>query len=231
MLVTDRHRLVAETGAPPGDWAAVLTAQIAGAVAGEVDLIQVREPDLEADTLSRFLIRLFASVPGSQSRVVVNRMVEVARAVGARGVHLPEGSHALRDIRTLASTDKQWVMGRSVHTLQAVTDSAGASYLLAGTVLSSESKPTGWTTLGWAGLKTLVSSAGHVPVVAIGGLSTGDIPAIVRAGATGLAGIGCFVPRGQVDVSEFVRARVTSMRLAFDTVGTDPYTEEADREP
>ena len=51
MLVTDRRRLVAETGAPGDDWAGVLTAQIRGAVAGGVDLIQVREPDLDAETL------------------------------------------------------------------------------------------------------------------------------------------------------------------------------------
>ena len=229
MLVTDRHRLVAATGAPPGDWASILTAQIAGAVAGDVDLIQVREPDLDADTLTRFLLRLFAAVPGSQSRVVVNSMVEVARAVGARGVHLPERSPDLRDVRALVSTDKQWVTGRSVHTIKAAADSAGASYLLAGTVASSQSKPSGWTTLGWAGLAALVSAARDIPVVAIGGLSTGDIPAIVRAGATGIAGIGCFVPRGPLDVIEFVQARVIAMRLAFDTVGAVTYTEEPDR--
>ena len=89
MLVTDRRRLVAETGAPGDDWAGVLTAQIRGAVAGGVDLIQVREPDLDAETLTRFLLSLFGSVPGSQSRVVVNDQLAVARAVGARGVHLP----------------------------------------------------------------------------------------------------------------------------------------------
>ena len=228
MLVTDRHRLVAETGAPPEDWASVLTAQIAGAVAGDVDLIQVREPDLDADTLSRFLLGLFAAVPGSQSRVVVNSMVEVARAVSARGVHLPERS-PLWDVRALVSTDKQWVTGRSVHTIETAADSAGASYLLAGTVASSQSKPVGWTTLGWAGLAALVSAARDIPVVAIGGLSTGDIPAIVRAGATGIAGIGCFVPRGPADVTEFVQARVSAMRLAFDTVGAVTYTEESDR--
>ena len=82
MLVTDRRRLVAETGAPADDWAGVLTAQIRGAVAGGVDLIQVREPDLDAETLTRFLLSLFASVPGSQSRVVVNDQLAVARAVG-----------------------------------------------------------------------------------------------------------------------------------------------------
>ncbi len=82
MLVTDRRRLVADTGAPAGDWAALLTAQIRGAVAGGVDLIQVREPDLDAATLTRFLQSLFASVPGSQSRVVVNDQLDVARATG-----------------------------------------------------------------------------------------------------------------------------------------------------
>ncbi len=229
MLVTDRRRLVADTGAPADDWAALLTAQIRGAVEGGADLIQVREPDLDPATLLRFLLSLFASVPGSQSRVVVNSQLDVARATGARGVHLPERVPMPGDVRALGLADKQWVTGRSVHSARSVADSGGFSYLLAGTVLPSRSKPDGWPPLGWEGLKGLVAAAGDIPILAIGGLTAGHIPALVEAGATGIAGIGCFVPGDQGELTEFVHDRVRAMRLAFDTPEVVSYTGEPDR--
>ncbi len=229
MLVTDRRRLVADTGAPADDWASLLTAQIRGAVEGGADLIQVREPDLDAATLVRFLQSLFASVPGSQSRMVVNNQLEVARATGARGIHLPERTPMPGDVRALALADKQWVTGRSVHSVRSVAASGGVSYLLAGTVLPSRSKPDGWTPLGWEGLNGLIAAAGNIPVLAIGGLSLGHIPALVEAGATGIAGIGCFVPAEQGELTEFVRDRVRAMRLAFDSPEVVSYTGKPDR--
>ncbi len=229
MLVTDRRRLVADTGSTADDWAALLTAQIRGAVAGGVDLIQVREPDLDATRLVRFLQSLFTNVPGSQSRVVVNDRFDVARATGARGVHLPERSPGLRGIRALASADKHWVTGRSVHDVRSVAANRGASYLLAGTVLPSRSKPGGWNTLGWEGLRVLVSAAHDVPVLAIGGLTGDQIPALLGSGATGIAGIGCFVPSSRDGLTEFVHERVRAMRLAFDTAEVVSYTRDPDR--
>jgi thiamine-phosphate pyrophosphorylase len=229
MLVTDRHRLVADTGAAAGDWAALLTAQIRGAVEGGADLIQVREPDLDPAILIRFLHALFASVPASQSRVVVNSQVHVARTTGARGVHLPERVPLPGDVRAPALADKQWVTGRSVHSVRSVADSKGVSYLLAGTVLPSRSKPDGWTPLGWEGLAGLVAAAHDIPVLAIGGLSAEHIPALVRSGATGIAGIGCFVPGRHGPLTEFVHDRVRAMRLAFDTPEVVSYTGEPHR--
>lgn len=229
MLVTDRRRLVADTGAPLHDWGEALTAQIRGAVAGGVDLVQVREPDLDAPTLIQFLLSVFAGVPGSRERVVVNDQLDVARAAGARGIHLPERSTALGDVRALVSADKQWVTGRSVHSVRSVADSSGVSYLLAGTVLPSGSKPDGWRTLGWAGLRSLVAAANGIPVLGIGGLTAEDIPALVASGATGIAGIGCFLPSGRGELTEFVHDRVRAMRLAFDTPEVVSYTGEPDR--
>ncbi len=47
-LVTDRRRLGAAMGARPDDWLDLLREQVTAAVSAGIDLIQVREPDLEA---------------------------------------------------------------------------------------------------------------------------------------------------------------------------------------
>jgi thiamine-phosphate diphosphorylase len=229
MLVTDRRRLTAAAGIRDADWQAVLSEQIKGAVAAGADFVQVREPDLDAPTLMAFLASVFAEVHGSAARVVVNSREELAREAGARGVHLPEATPWPGDIQFEHSTDNKWVMGRSVHSPRSAAESAGATYLLAGTVASSQSKPDGWPTLGWDGLARLVRSAGITPVLAIGGLQVSDVPAIVRSGAAGLAGIGCFIPRQGEDIASWVHDRVRAVQLAFDTLRAVPYTQGTGR--
>ena len=150
-VVTARARLVERTGASAEAWPDLLLAQVAGALDGGADLIQVREPDLDAGTLVRFLRRLFHEIRGSASRVVVNDRVDIAWATGAGGVHLTERSLALKDVRELIPADKKWVMGRSVHNPETAARCRSAAYLLAGTVQPSDSKPQDWRLLGWAG--------------------------------------------------------------------------------
>jgi thiamine monophosphate synthase len=94
-----------------------------------------------------------------------------------------------------------------------------ASYLVAGTVLPSESKPHDSGVLGWAGLAELTRAAGQTPVLAIGGLAADKVGDVIRAGATGVAGIGCFLPESGEDVASGVQQRVRDMIRAFDSAG------------
>jgi thiamine-phosphate pyrophosphorylase len=227
LVVTSRHRLIERAGALAGAWPDLLLAQIAGALEGGADLIQVREPDLDAGALSRFLRRLFHEIPGSQRRVLVNDRADIAWVTGAAGVHLTERSLDLEDVRRLLPADKKWVMGRSVHDAATAARCRTASYLLAGTVRTSGSKPPDWSLLGWEGLTAVVREAADTPVVAIGGLGAGDVPAIRRAGAQGLAAIGCFLPESGLDIAASVQDRVHAVRRAFDTLGGETYTRRA----
>lgn len=215
MVVTARARLVERRGAQPETWPELLLAQVAGALEGGADLVQVREPDLDAGVLTRFLRRLFYELPDSARRVVVNDRADVAWVTGAAGVHLGERSLQLEDIRRLISADKKWVMGRSVHDPDTAARNRSASYLLAGTVLASASKPVGAPLLGWTGLESIVAAVDGTPVVAIGGLDAQSVAEAVRRGASGVAGIGCFLPDTVGDVASSVGARVRAMREAF----------------
>jgi thiamine-phosphate pyrophosphorylase len=220
MLVTDRRRLVARMGAREEDWPDLLGSQVEAALAGGADLVQVREPDLPARLLVRFLRQLFERLPDSRPLVVVNdRADDVALATGAGGVHLTERSLDPADVRRLRSADKRWVTGRSVHDPGTAGRHRDADYLLAGTVRASASKPAGWRVLGWDGLAAIVRAAGTTPVVAIGGLTAGDAEDVRRAGAVGLAGIGCFLPEAGADLGWSVRSKVQRMRMAFDSTG------------
>jgi len=229
VVVTARHRLTEQIGGRGRPWDSLLTDQIRGAVLGGADLIQVREPDLDARTLGDFLRDLFRVVPGSRGRVVVNDRIDVALATGASGVHLPERSVPPRRAVELLAQRGGGIVGRSVHSVSAIRNAREAGYLIGGTVRPSRSKAEGTRGIGWDGLGELAQAAGGTPLVAIGGLTVEDVPRAVTAGACGIAAIGYFVPPSAEDIVAFVQERVTAMRLAFDTQGCVPYTQGLDR--
>ncbi|HEX6217307.1 MAG TPA: thiamine phosphate synthase, partial [Vicinamibacterales bacterium] len=90
--MTDRRRLGAAIGAGPARLLDALEAQIIAAADAGIDLVQVREGDLDARSLTAFVRSLSATLRGRQTRLLVNDRIDVALAAGAGGVHLKESS-------------------------------------------------------------------------------------------------------------------------------------------
>ena len=216
-LVTDRRRLGAAVGAGPAGWADALEQQVRAAAAGGIDLVQVREPDVEAAELVALVERLVAASAGTGTRVVVNDRMDVALAAGAAGVHLKERSYGPANARALAPNG--FLIGCSVHSAAAAVGKRDAQYLMAGTVLPTISKPES-PLLGWEGLAAAVAAAAGTPVLAIGGIDLPSMSLLASSGAAGLAAIGAFIPPAGQEIYEFVQKRVIDMRLAFDYTRT-----------
>ena len=213
-LVTDRRRLGAAMGAPPADWLDALREQVTAAAGAGVDLIQVREPDLEAGELTALVRDLMRRVVGTASRLLVNDRVDVAIAAGASGVHLKEQSVLPDVVRRI--TPPGFVIGCSVHTTAAVAARKSADFLIAGTVLPTASKRA-VDYLDQAGLEAIVRAAAKQPVLGIGGLDISSASLLAASCAAGMAAVGAFIPDGGEGVSEFVQKRVNGLRLAFDS--------------
>jgi thiamine-phosphate diphosphorylase len=190
-LVTDRRRLADEAGASVGDARRLLLAQLEEAVKGGVDLIQVRERDLDAAPLAALVRDVVSLARGSRTRVVVNDRLDVALACGAGGVHLRGDSIPASHARRIAPPG--FLIGRSVHAADEVPAAEGCDYLIAGTVFSSRSKGHDAPLLGLGGLQAIARAA-RVPVLAIGGVTPDRFDEIMAAGAAGVAGIGLFLP-------------------------------------
>jgi thiamine-phosphate pyrophosphorylase len=183
-MVTDRRRVAA-------DQETHLTDRVAAAARAGVHLIQVRERDLEARSLTRLVARLIEAVRGTGARVLVNDRLDVALAAGAHGVHLRGDSLPAARARRVAPPP--FIIGRSVHTREEALraqDGGGLDYLVFGTVFTTESKPG----LGAAGLDALadVVVATCLPVLAIGGVTHASLHLVQQAGAAGFAAIGLF---------------------------------------
>lgn len=189
---------------------ALLTLIVAAARAG-VDLIQIRERDLDAGALAGLTRNAIDAVSGTGARIIVNDRADVALAAGAAGVHLRGDGLPAARVRTIVPPG--FLIGRSVHSegeAAEIEAAGGCDYLMFGTVFPSASKPADHRA---AGLDTLARVCARVrtPVVAIGGVTVPVAAGIRRAGAAGVAAIGLF--QSAPDLVETVRL----LRSAFDT--------------
>jgi thiamine-phosphate pyrophosphorylase len=209
-LVTDRRRLAA--GPTSLEQVDALEGLLEEAVDAGVDMIQIRERDLEAGLLCRLARRLSERAALRGVRVIVNDRADVALASGADGVHLRDDGPPVSKVRSLSST---WIIGRSVH--PGSRAEAEADYLLFGTVFATASKP-GVVPTGVGPLGALASSV-RQPVLAIGGVSPERAAACRRAGAAGVAAISAFLPAGTAPGALGVTAALRAFRAALADAG------------
>jgi thiamine-phosphate pyrophosphorylase len=160
------------------------------AVRAGVDMIQVRERDLDGGRLASLVTELVRLTRGTATRVVVNDRLDVALACRADGVHLRGDSIPPGRARTSAPAG--FLIGRSVHhEAEAKAVAPDVDYLIAGTVFPTSSKPGLTECLGVEGLARICRSV-SVPVLAIGGMTPDRLADVATAGAAGVAAIGLF---------------------------------------
>jgi len=201
-LVTDRARLGPSR---------TLEDQLRAAVDAGIDLIQIRERDLEAGALAALVDRALAIARGSATRVVVNDRLDVALACGADGVHLRGDSIPVAAARQLAPSP--FIVGKSVHSVDEARAAVGADYLIAGSIFPTASKSGAPASLGLDGLRAVVCNAA-APVLAIGGITLDRLDAIRETGAAGIAAIGLFTGDPLVTIVATARRRFDTAKLA-----------------
>jgi thiamine-phosphate diphosphorylase len=209
-LVTSRRRLSPDARTVLDELRA-LEALLDAALESGVDVVQIRERDLDAGALFALVSRVVGRAASLDTRVLVNERADVARAAGAAGVHLPSSGMSADRIRTV---EPAWTIGRSIHEGDDPPDRGACDYLLFGTVFVSESKMEGSPVAGVDGLARAVRLTGR-PVVAIGGVTPDRVRSCLDAGAVGVAAIGSFLPPGRARDAMGVRAAVAAYRAAL----------------
>ena len=170
-----------------------------------IDLLQLREKDLEARELYD-LARAIRSLPNPPgAKLVVNARADVALAAGFDGVHLPADSPSPELFRRIS---ERFVIGVSCHSADEAVRAAeeGADYVVFGPVFETASKRAFGPPQGLARLEE-VCRAANIPVLALGGITESNAGDCLRAGAAGLAGISIFQRgRGLRELVERLRA-------------------------
>jgi thiamine-phosphate diphosphorylase len=207
MLVTDRRRL-APDARTAADEVRALGGLLDAAIDAGVDYVQIRETGLGSRALVDVVRGASARAQGTATRVLVNDRADVALVAGADGVHLKADGALAARTRLLAN---HWLIGQSVHESCVPGSSAGADYLLFGTVFPTSSKPAGHRAAGLDALARMAATAG-APVVAIGGITPDNAALAAAAGADGVAAIGVFLPEGRAPGALGVRRAVEQFR-------------------
>jgi len=187
---------------------------VSAAAAGGVDWLQVRERGLEGRALLELAEALAgaaqraAAGSGRTLRVLINRRIDIALALGADGVHL--GFDALDPARARALLGPGALIGVSAHAPEelAAAARAGASYAQLAPIFAPISKPAERAPLGLAALAA--ARAAGIPVLAPGGIAATTAGAAPAAGAAGVAVTGALL--GAADPERAAR----QLRAALD---------------
>jgi thiamine-phosphate pyrophosphorylase len=155
------------------------------AAAGGADVIQLREKGLS----DRELVARARDVREWTRRAgvlfVVNDRPDVARLVGADGVHLGQDDLPVKDARRVVGPDA--LIGVSTHTLDQVRRAVldGADYLGVGPVFPSRTKPFDH----FPGLDFVREAAAEtsLPAFALGGIAPDNVGRVAAAGARRVA--------------------------------------------
>jgi thiamine-phosphate pyrophosphorylase len=171
MLITNRKRAVLP-----------LEALVEQACEAGVRLVQVREKDLDGKPLFHLAQSLRAVTSRHSAKLLVNSRLDIALAIDADGLHLPEHALPVQTVKRFFSN----LVGRSVHSVEGAKEAeeSGADYLLFGHVFetaSKENEPRGLNAL------QAVCKAVSIPVYAVGGVTPERVRACLECGAFGVA--------------------------------------------
>lgn len=154
------------------------------ALDGGVRAVQLREKDLEGGELYRLATELRRLTERYKARLLINDRIDVALAVDADGVHLGQLSFPVAIARRLVGSER--LLGVSTHSQADIEAAVGADFIVFGPVYFTPSKAAYGEPQGIACLsQSVIQSA--VPVIAIGGIKSAQIPEVLAAGAHGIA--------------------------------------------
>jgi thiamine-phosphate pyrophosphorylase len=175
---------------------------VAAAVAAQVRVVQFREKQGLTSELvaeARQLRELCRHII-----FLVNDRVDVALEVGADGVHLGQEDLSYHEARKLMGPDK--IIGVTVHnvTEALAAQAGGADYLGVSPIFSTATKADAGAPTGVALLNEIRRRV-TIPLVAIGGITLANAPAVIAAGADAVCAISAVVtrPKVQAEIDKF----------------------------
>ncbi|TML26485.1 MAG: thiamine phosphate synthase [Actinobacteria bacterium] len=172
-----RARLYLVCGARPGGRDA--DDLLAAALAGGVDVVQLREKDATEDEVLCAAGTFRARCDEAGALFVLNDRPDLAVAAGADGVHLGQDDLPVDEARSIVGDDR--LIGRSTHSAEQIDAATGVDYVAVGPVHATPTKP-GRPAVGLDPVRHAAAHA-RVPFFAIGGIDPGNVDGAIAAGA------------------------------------------------
>ena len=161
------------------------------ALQGGCQWIQLRMKDATDDEVRPVAIEAQKLCREYGATFVIDDRVALVKELHADGVHLGKNDMPISEARRLLGTD--YIIGGTANTFEDVKShyESGADYIGCGPYRFTTTKQKLSPVLGLDGYRRIIIEmrAAHIdiPVVAIGGITQADIPAILATGITGIA--------------------------------------------
>ncbi len=161
------------------------------ALVGGCRWIQLRMKDATTRQLYDTAVDVVPMCHAAGAKIIIDDRLDVALAAKADGVHLGQNDLPVAKARELVESG--FIIGGTANTFEQVKAhaEAGADYVGVGPFRFTTTKQGLAPVLGLDGYKDIMSRMRahniNVPVIAIGGITIDDIPAIMATGVSGIA--------------------------------------------
>jgi thiamine-phosphate pyrophosphorylase len=143
-------------------------------------------------------------------QLIINDRVDVAVAVGARGVHLGQDDLPPQAARKLLGPTA--IVGYSTHNIDQALAATKLpiDYLAVGPIFQTTTKSDTSPVLGLEGLRAVRAAIGEFPLVAIGGITHANASAAIEAGADSVAVISALLSDPK-HITEMTRSLIQAL--------------------
>ena len=161
------------------------------ALEGGCQWIQLRMKDASDDEVRPIAIEAQKLCRAYGATFIIDDRVALVRELGADGVHLGKNDMPIREARQILGPD--YIIGGTANTFEDAKAhyEASADYIGCGPFRFTTTKKKLAPVLGLEGYRDIINKLRaaniNIPVVAIGGITLADIPAILQTGITGIA--------------------------------------------
>lgn len=178
------------------------------ALAGGCRWVQLRVKNSTIDEIRPMALEAQKMCKEAGTTFIIDDYVELVKEIHADGVHLGKNDMPVAEARKILGPD--FIIGGTANTFEDVKMhyEAGANYIGCGPFRFTTTKEKLSPVLGLDGYRNIVAQMRdegiNLPIVAIGGITADDIPAIMQTGVTGIALSGT-VLRAEDPVAEMER--------------------------
>lgn len=161
------------------------------ALEGGCRWIQLRMKDAPAEEIIACAEEVLPLCRRHGAKFLLDDHVELVRQLGADGVHLGKNDMPVDEARTILGPDI--IIGGTANTIEDIIrlHKQGADYIGCGPFRFTTTKKNLSPILGLDGYKSIVLKMKELgidlPIVAIGGITVEDIPAVMETGVSGIA--------------------------------------------
>ena len=161
------------------------------ALKGGCKWVQLRMKDADKELIYNTALQIKALCQEYSATFIIDDHVDIAKSVGADGVHLGKLDMPIAEARQLLGN--KFLIGGTANTFQDVKNhyEAGADYIGCGPLRYTTTKSNLSPILGYDGYKKIMEQMRdaqiNIPIVAIGGIIESDIPHLMQIGLKGIA--------------------------------------------